>query len=187
MGQSSDGILRDFGTVQMISNYEKTGYDFTRELSLSSGEAGKINDLYFDDDGEVGVITATMLNEPFSAPADDLMNPSIDQSASSDRTMRYRWIVRAKSPPHSLVDYTQKDLEYKPVGYPANVKTNCQTIINQSGQRVLADGINVYEYPELQDPTVINKLGLMYDSCWQDLDRIIAEDPKGSLFMHLII
>ena len=179
MGQSSDGILRDFGTVQMISNYEKTGYDFTRELSLSSGEAGKINDLYFDDDGEVGVITATMLNEPFSAPADDLMNPSIDQNASSDRTMRYRWIVRAKSPPHSLVDYTQKDLEYKPVGYPANVKTNCQTIINQSGQRVLADGINVYEYPELQDPTVINKLGLMYDSCWQDLDRIIAEDPQG--------
>ena len=72
-----------------------------------------------------------------------------------------------------------QDLEYKPVGYPANVKTNCQTIINQSGQRVLADGINVYEYPELQDPTVINKLGLMYDSCWQDLDRIIAEDPQG--------
>ena len=39
LGQSSDGILRDFGTVQMISNYEKTGYDFTRELSLSSGES----------------------------------------------------------------------------------------------------------------------------------------------------
>ncbi len=179
LGQSSDGILRDFGTVQMISNYEKTGYDFTRDLTLNSGEAGKINDLYFDNDGEVGVITATMLNEPFSAPADHLMNPSIDQNASADRTMRYRWIVRAESPPHSLVDYTQKDLEYKPVGYPANVKTNCQTIINQSGQRVLSDGINVYEYPELQDPTVINKLGLMYDSCWNDLDRVIAQDPQG--------
>ena len=85
-------------------------------------KAGKINDLYFDDDGEVGVITATMLNEPFSAPADDLME-SIDRSecffrivlCAIDGSLRI-------SPPHSLVDYTQKDLEYKPVGYPANVK-----------------------------------------------------------------
>ncbi len=179
LGQSADGILKDFGTVQMISNYEKTGYDFTKDLTLSSGEAGKINDLYFDNDGEVGIITATMLNEDFSSPADDLMNPSIDQGVSAERTMRYRWIVRAKSPPHSLVDYTQKNLEYKPLGYPANVKTNCQSIINQAGTRVLSDGITVYQYPDLQDPTVINKLGLMYDSCWQDLERIIAEDPQG--------
>lgn len=179
LGQSSDGILRNYGTVRMISNYEKSGYDYTRELVLKSPEAGTINDLYFDDDGEVGVITATILNEKFGAPADHLMSASVDQGVPAKRTMRYRWIVRAKSPPHSLVDYTQNDLEFRPAGYPSKLKSGCISIINPTGTRVLNDGITVYQFPQLQDPAVVNKLGLMYDSCWQDLDREIAVDPQN--------
>ena len=178
LGQSSDGILRGYGTVRMISNYEKSGYDYTGELPLNGPEAGTINDLYFDNDGEVGLITATMLNEEFKAPADSLMSSTIDQGAAADRTMRYRWLVRAKSPPHSLVDYAKNDLEYKPPGSSDRVKTGCSSIVNPTGSRVLAEGITVYTFPHLQDPTVVNKLGLMYDSCWQDLDRVIAKDPQ---------
>ncbi len=182
LSQSSNLILRTLGNaaggaVKMISNYLPTGFAYTKTLPLVSG-GGTVQDLFWDNDTRIGITVATLLNEPFRSEVSTLMNARMDQGRSGTRTMRYRWQIRAKSPPHSLVDYTQNDMPYAPVieNVPAaglRVKPNCELI--------RADGTS--PEPVLESPnTIALKRGLLFDSCWQDMSRMIAGSASAPVY-----
>jgi len=181
LGQSADGILKAMGTVEMISNYSDTGIDYAKEQPLSDpdGDVGTVEDLFFDDKAPEGVMVSSLLNEDYKPnPMNELMNPQVGLAGSpvnAQRTMRYRWQVRALSPPHSLVDYTAHNLP----GTSNKVIVDCVPIKNPSGARITSGPQPVYEYPDKEDPSLINRFGLMHDTCWQDMNRMIATDSEG--------
>ncbi len=173
LSQSSDPVLKQLGVaaggaVKMVSNYLSTGWDYTKTLGLSSG-MGTVEDLYWDRDSSIGVTLATLLNEPYIPEASDVMNSRMGTGQNADRTMRYRWIVRAQSPPHSLVDYSVNDMPYRPTftdfSAPVpRVAPGCENI----------RGNGFYQWPELENPAGTQLRGLLFDSCWQDMKRVVA-------------
>ncbi|MCO4783142.1 MAG: hypothetical protein KC646_12530 [Candidatus Cloacimonetes bacterium] len=141
-----------YGDVFSVSNYEEAGVSIIKSLLPPA-----TNDLFYDEDGLLGTLAPAFIYQDL-----DTGDPIISNNGA--KTLRYRWRVLAKTPPHSIKNYTTVA--------GASVSATCPNLV--------AGGItgSYFSSLDLKDQTALlasgvnmtNAEGVMFDSCWKDFE-----------------
>ncbi len=183
LGLTLDNSLLPYGDVYMVSNYDTTGIERLKTQLGCSGaaqEPEKVpadintekadfkfqhpNDCrsYFDNDSNEGNLFPSYIWEDLIKNGANELHTKVGGtrngegqemvSGSAEKTLRWRWRIRAKTPPQSLHNFQSPTCE------PLKA--------DESGR--------TWEH----DPGA----GLMYDSCWQDLNTSVAKAASTSTY-----
>ena len=163
-----------YGDVQIISNYDDAGINLMKELLAGTGwspgadiPSGTRARIFYDNDDKQGKMLSSFIFEDLENPKTNttqLMNDkygfSSAPSSANVKTLRYRWRVKALSPPHSFKDYATK---------------NCIGIIKSGNGAAMTNATSLTKIGLLHPVTgnenlMNNEPGVLFDSCWQDFN-----------------
>lgn len=141
-----------YGDVFSVSNYEEAGVSIIKTLLPPAS-----NDLFYDDDGTMGTLAPAFIYQDL-----DTGDPII--SSNGAKTLRYRWRVLAKTPPHSIKNYTT-------VG-GASVSATCPNLLAGGITGSYYAGLSTEDQTALLESgvNITNAEGVMFDSCWKDFE-----------------
>ncbi|PCJ21499.1 MAG: hypothetical protein COB02_02585 [Candidatus Cloacimonadota bacterium] len=151
-----------YGDVFSVSNYEEAGIAIIKNLLPSATV-----DLFYDDDGLMGTLAPSFIYKDLD-PADPII------SANGSKTIRYRWRVVAKTPPHSLKNYTNVA--------SASVDASCPDLVVGGIAGAYFSSLSGTEKGELISSGLglSNAEGVMFDSCWLDFNEPSSLTGLGS-------
>ncbi len=160
-----------YGDVQIISNYDESGINLMKEILTPAGwipgtdiPAGSTARSFYDNDDKQGKMLSSFIFEDLQSPGGTtpLMNDSYGFSnapqSSGVKTLRYRWRVKAVTPPHSFKDYEM---------------TPCVGLLMSGNGATMTNATSLTQIGLLEPVTgnenlMNNEPGVLFDSCWQD-------------------
>ena len=168
---SANGDTNIYGDVKLISNYDEAGINLIKE-TLASGAwtpgtpipPGSDARKFYDDDNTEGKLLSSFIYQDLKTPTGAfplLLNDSYgSQSAPKGgtvKTLRYRWRVKALTPPHSFKDYKT----------PA-----CVGLLKSPNGSAMSNATSLTNigllHPNGNENLMNNEPGVLFDSCWQD-------------------
>ncbi|MBW7876771.1 MAG: hypothetical protein H3C47_12380 [Candidatus Cloacimonetes bacterium] len=148
--------LNIYDLVQMASNYDETGINAIKEGLTNPLDMKR----FYDEDGRVGRLLPSYIWRD--------LKPGQGMISEGKKSLRWRWRVIAKTPPHSNRDYT--------VPLPGEV-SKVKVCTPLLGAAAKASESNVKKLKEVKYLDALNVelgmnpvRGVMQDTCWKDLE-----------------
>lgn len=168
---SNNGDTNIYGDLPLLSNYEDPGINLIKEILAGSTwtpgtpiPASSPARVFYDNDSNQGRMLSSFIYQDLkvpSAPFELLMNDVYGSSSSPKggtvKTLRYRWRVKALTPPHSFKDYKM---------------ATCVGLLKSGNGSAMSNVTTLTDvgllYPNGNENLMNNEPGVLFDSCWQD-------------------